>query len=163
MKKPLRAPCRKPVLFDGGGLAAPLARVPWRVGFSCPTSTPNTTKRLLALGPTSSGYRPSFRRRAASRATPGVCPARGLAVPSLRSAFTFVVSTASWAPPDNGRPSATPSRRLPSASFINPKSNSRTLPPPLDRLLRSHSQEQIPFCPESLPVHKQRGGGQIGR
>ena len=51
-----------------------------------PTSTPRTTRRDLAPGPTNSGYLRSFLRRATTKATPSASAAPRLAEPSPRRA-----------------------------------------------------------------------------
>ena len=69
------------------------------------------TNLALLRGPSSSGYVSSFLRLRGDNATPSTSASRGLADPSQRKAETKVVSRASCAPPNNGSPSATTSRR----------------------------------------------------
>ena len=76
-----------------------------------PVSMPRTTSRHRRLWK-SSGYVRSFLRRVSVNAVPAYCPALRRGCPSLVSGETMVVSTASWAPPQTGRPFAiTPMRR----------------------------------------------------
>ena len=67
-----------------------------------PTSTPSTISLARPPLAVSSGYVRSFRRRAASRATPSLRAALRRASPFAWSALTTVVSTANWTPPKNG-------------------------------------------------------------
>ena len=123
-----------------------------------PTSTPNTTNLLRALGPTSSRYRRSLRRLAAPK--PLLVAARGRALPSLCNALTTVVLIANWAPPNSGSPSATTSKRRPSASSTKPNSNSRrktfvvTLPPASRQILATTLSRAHPLLPK-IPVRAQ--------
>ena len=64
-----------------------------------PTSTPSWSCPSLALG---SGYVRSFRRRAASRATPSLRAAFRRPSPFAWRALTTVVSTTDWTPQENG-------------------------------------------------------------
>ena len=64
-----------------------------------PTSIAKTTKRARLRGPTNSGYRRSFRLRAAVRTTPSRSAAPWCGEPSQCMAHTSVVSIASWHPP----------------------------------------------------------------
>ena len=75
-----------------------------------PVSMPRTTSRHRRLW-RSSGYVRSFLRRASINAVPAYCPALRRGCPSLVSGETMVVSTASWAPPQTGRPFAITSMR----------------------------------------------------
>ena len=70
-----------------------------------PVSMPRTTRRHRRLR-MSSGYVRSFLRRASVKADPAYCPALRRGWPSLVRGETMVVSTASWAPPQMGRPFA---------------------------------------------------------
>ena len=79
------------------------------------TSPPKTTKRHLPSSTDNSGYVRTLRLLAALSAAPSLEAAPALAVPSLLMALTRVASMASCAPPNNGRPSATTSRRRPSS------------------------------------------------
>ena len=85
------------------------------------TSTASTTKRARPRRPTNSGYLRSLRCRVAAKATPSTCTRRG--TPLAWSVLTMVVSTASWAPPKRGNPSATTSNRRASAAFGSARSS----------------------------------------
>ena len=66
----------------------------------------------------SSGYVRSFLRRASVKAVPAYCPALRRGRPSLGRGETMVVSTASWAPPQIGRPFAITSMRRSSCLWM---------------------------------------------
>ena len=96
-------------------------------------STPRTTRRDLAPGPTNSGYLRSFLRRAAAKATPSVTAAPRLAVPS----------------PCKSKPSTTTSNLLSSAGWIPMRSNSLTSTlvvtrPPASRHIRAAALNPAP-------------------
>ena len=93
-----------------------------------PTSPARTTNRALQRGLTSSGLVLSFLRLAATKTAPSTWAARGCAEPSQCKADTSVVSTASWAPPNKGNPSAKISIRLLSSGSGSAKSKSRNMP-----------------------------------
>ena len=76
-------------------------------------------------GPCGSGHVRSFARLARARATPSLLAAPGLAN-HHNGGYTKVVSTASRAPPNNGKPSATISRR-PSRGLGTAQSMSLTI------------------------------------
>ena len=59
---------------------------------------------------------------------PSLSAAPGTGSPSPRTAETTVVSTASWTPPNSGKPSAATSSRLLSLALGTPRSKSRTNP-----------------------------------
>ena len=86
-----------------------------------PTSTSRTTRRALVRGPTSSGYVRSFLWRALCKTTPSMFSAPLCGDPSQWRALTTVASTATWNPPNRGRPPTTTSSLRPS-----PRSKSRT-------------------------------------
>ena len=100
-----------------------------------PPTSPASTNRALPRGLASSGKVLSFPRLAATKTAPSTWAARGCADPSQCKADTKVVSTASWAPPNKGSPSAKISIRLLSSGSGSAKSKSRnmafvtTLPP----------------------------------
>ena len=104
--------------------------------------SPSTTGLPLPGQSPPDGLVRAFLFRAASRATPSTSATPLLAVPSPLSALTNVVSNASCAPPNRGRPSATTSRRLPSRPCRCPRSRSRTMMlvvtrPPASRRIRA--------------------------
>ena len=82
-----------------------------------PVSMPRTTRRHRWLR-MSSGYVRSFLRRASVKAVPAYCPALRRGWPSLVRGETMVVSTASWAPPQMGRPFAITSIRRSSCLWM---------------------------------------------
>ena len=82
-----------------------------------PTSAAKTTSRVLPCRPESSGYQSSFLRRAASRTAPSTSAQRGRGAPSRHNAETSVVSTATCAPWNKGKPSARTSMRRSSSWF----------------------------------------------
>ena len=63
-------------------------------------------------------YVRSFLRRASVKAVPAYCPALRRGWPSLVRGETMVVSTASWAPPQMGRPFAITSMRRSSCLWM---------------------------------------------
>ena len=82
-----------------------------------PVSMPRTTRRHRWLRK-SSGYVRSFLRRASVKAVPAYCPALRCGWPSLVWSETVVVSTASWAPLQIGRPFAITSMRRSSCLWM---------------------------------------------
>ena len=100
-----------------------------------PTFPARTTNRTLTRGLASSGYVRSFLRLAATKTAPSTWAARGCAEPSQCNADTRVVSSASWAPPKRGKPSARISSRRLSSELGSARSKFRrnafvtTLPP----------------------------------
>ena len=120
-----------------------------------PTSRAITNRRARRWTPTSSGYVRAFLFRAASKATPSTSAAPLLAVPSHLSALTNVVSIASCAPPNWGRPSATTSRRLPPGPCRCSRSRSRTMmlvvtrPPASRQILASMLSKANPRRPRT--------------
>ena len=77
-----------------------------------PVSHASTTSRARPCSPVNSGHVRSFVRRAWSRAAPSRSAHCLLGAPSARTVLTIVVSTASCAPWNRGKPSATTSSRL---------------------------------------------------
>ena len=97
--------------MEGSSLALP-ARMFVSLDHRPPISPASTTRRALALRPVNSRWVRSFRRRTSARTAPSVpeqlhlCEQHpGRAEPSQCNGETNVASTASWAPPNNGRPS----------------------------------------------------------
>ena len=82
-----------------------------------PVSMPRTTRRQRRLR-MSSGYVRSFLRRASISAVAAYCPALRRGCPSRVRGETMVVSTASWAPPQTGRPFAITSMRRSSCLWM---------------------------------------------
>ena len=105
-----------------------------------PTSKPNTSLHHCAT--TNSGY--TTRRlswAACCAAEPGACAVPGRDVPSRDTGQTNVVSTATWAPCQSGRPSASTSARRQSASgnpmFMSRKKTLLATPAPASRQTRA--------------------------
>ena len=107
-----------------------------------PTSPPRTTSRALPSAPASSGYRLSFRVRARTNDAPFSVAHLGFATPSRVNGHTRVVSMASCAPRNRGKPSTTTSSLRSSTLLNTGKSRSRTKTfvltlPPASRQIRA--------------------------
>ena len=89
-------------------------------------SLPRPPSGARCLGPTSSLYVRSLRRRARANAVPSLLGAPLIALPSQCRADTKVVSTTNCAHPNRGRPSTTSKRRA-SLTLEAAKSRSRTI------------------------------------
>ena len=120
----------KPVRRVSGGVVPLDETVPWPNAQGRTLSRMTTClqlpspRRARLRGPTNSGYRRSFRLRAAVRTTPSHSAAPWCGEPSQCMAHTSVVSIASWHPPWRGKPSTTTSNRLLSVASTG-KSTSR--------------------------------------
>ena len=132
-----------------------------KVEVSADQRPPTSPARPLLLGPTNSRHVRSFHRRAASRAIQSTLATRAGRV-------VKVVSTASCAPPNNGRPSAIISLRRPSCTSVAKNIQithmhvGRKAPPSI-KFARQCSQLQTPVCPEPLLCCTLRNGGQMNR
>ena len=82
-----------------------------------PVSMPKTTRRHRRLR-MNSGYVRSFLRRVSVKVVPAYCPALRRGWPSVVRGENMVVSTASWAPPEMGRPFAITSMRRSSCLWM---------------------------------------------